>query len=208
MNEYQKKLVKDAGKNLGLIAISLAVVYMLSGGSLDLIKTFTEAAIVEKVFYIVFGIVIVYNLGGLLRVGVEYVKAGKGQVPNTQPVVQPVVNKATNNPIAEVIDYSQEEKPIFEKFDNFNLGLDISGNGLISDLRGKIESFYDNLDSLSLSELEAQYKDMEELRRTVNKEVSELYEQYKKLEQQMQLTLSMIRTKKVMGERIKQLRGR
>ena len=204
MNEQQKKLIKDAAKNFGFIVISVAVLYMLSGGSLDVIKTFTEADIIVKIFYVVFGVVVVYYTGTIIRMGVEYVKSGKGVHVNRQSLQ--TQQPAINNP--GILDYPEPEKTIFEKFDSslsFNMD---AGEGLIPQLKGKIESFYDNLDSLSVEDLEQQYKEMDGLRKIVNKEVSDLYEQFKRLEQQMQLTLGMIRTKRAMGERIRQLRGK
>lgn len=209
MNELQKKLAKDAGKHFAFIIISAAVLYMLSGGSINT-ATFTEAAIIEKLFYILFGIVIVYYLAMLIKVGVKYSKAGEQL---TQIIKQPAQQlMEVDNPkgIDEVIDYSEPERSVFERFggESFALNASIGDGMIVSQLKEKIESFYDNLDSLSLAELEQQYQEMEGIRKSVNKDVGELYEQYKKLEQQMQLTLGMIRTKKMMTDRIKQLRGK
>lgn len=197
MNEYQKKLMKDAGKNIGLIGISLAVMYMLSGGSIDIVTTFTKADIMGKMFYILFGVVIVYNLGTLISIGIGYAKPNKGMLAQS-PIV-------TNNTIQTP---PQQDNAVFERFDNFNLGTDVLGSDdMVTQLKGKVDQFYERLDD-DVSDLEDQYKEMVDIRKVIVTKNEELYGLHKKLEQQMQLTQGMIRTKKLMGERVKQLRGK
>lgn len=199
MNEMQTKIIKSAGKNVGLIGISLAVMYMLSGGSLDIVGTFTKADIMGKMFYILFGIVIVYNAGIIIRICTEYFKAKNG-VP-----IQSNVTNVISNP-AQAADAPQD-KLIFERF-NMTGGIDaFTSDDMVVQLKGKVDQFYEKLDD-DVSDLEEQYKDMVDIRKVIVTKNEELYELHKKLEQQMQLTQGMIRTKKVMGERVKQLRGK
>lgn len=197
MNEKQKIIIKDSGKKIGLVAISIAVILILSGGSLDLINKFTTADVMGKAFYIIFAAFGAYNLGMAIRgfVGLRETKA-------------PGVNQSDVHDSAQVGGMTKEPD-VFEQFSQeLSRGLHNPGGtagDLTSHLKTKIEEFNQKLDS-DVTELEQQYTEMDKLRIEVNKNVDDLYKDYQKLEQQMQITNGMIKTKRVVRDRIKQLR--
>lgn len=202
MNERPKQRYNKSLKNIGLILVSLGMIYMLSGGSLDIITKFNESDITGKIFYVALGALIAFNVGMIIK---DWMDTRKSKVI---PVVMPtgVVNTIGNN-LQNEQPVNSNSQQIFENFMHFpnSLNTDGLGQDAINHLRSKIEEFNQRLDS-DVTELEVQYKEMDTLRKDIHKSVGDMYEEYQKLEQQMQITQNMIKTKKVIAERVKQLR--
>lgn len=213
MNEKQKKLLKDIYKSIGLIGISLIVIYMLSSGSLNVYQTFMAADLMGKVFYILFTVVFAYNVGKTIRATVEVRKSGRIKaVPNQNPgeVNIPLNNANVGSQQHAVYQRPLQESDPFDKFygelvGGFDTELDDKGQYMVKKLQNKVEEFNKRLDS-DVDELEKQYEEMVTLKEYINKNVGDMHKEYKKLEDQMQLVRGMIRTKTMVRERIKQLR--
>lgn len=212
MNERQKKILKDAYKNVGLIVVSLIVVYMLGSGSSNIYQTFVDADVMGKIFYVLFGIIIMYNVGMVIRAAVEVRKAGSMNIQQ-MPVHGTPKEGHMFNPSETIQFENQSTQVMTDPFNNFyeevmggiNVENDNTGQEMVNRLQGRIEDFNKRLDS-DVEELEEQYKEMLVLREYINKTVGAMHREYKRLENQMQLVQGVIRTKKIVKERIKQLR--
>lgn len=203
MNEQQKRLMKDLNKKVGFLVLSVAGIFVLSSGSIDLINKFIAADMIGKGFGVIFAAFGSYNLGMVISGLIKIRKAGNPGLNQGVPQQSGVVvnNSVQTSGIAK-------EPDIFEKFNQeLSRGLNQPGNinDLTGHLKGKIEEFNQKLDS-DMTELEQQYEEMDNLRREVNKNVDDLYKDYQKLEQQMQITHGMIKTKKMVRDRVKQIR--
>ena len=203
MNEQQKKIMKELNKKIGFLILSIGGIFVLSGGSLDLINKFTAADMIGKGFFVIFVAFGAYNLGmGVKGLG-EMKRAG-----NTN--INQGISQQGSAVVGGTIQASgiTKEPDIFEQF-NQELSRDLNNPGSIGDLtghlKGKIEEFNQKLDS-DVTELEQQYVEMDKLRKEVIKMNDDLHKDYQKLEQQMHITNGMIKTKRMVRDRVKQIR--
>lgn len=231
MNERQKGLVRDIGKNIGMVGVSIGAVYVL-GQSFNVVAAFKSTDIMGKIFYGIFGLLVLYNLAMAIRklatmkkeVTPRQQPAGVSLPPLQQPLQQGVSEHREGLPQYEYVQqppqasapmaYPKQVSPdsTFDKFNrelesNFEgLGIsnELENRGMVDYIEKRVIEFNDRLD-LDVSDLEEQYKEMEDLKKSIHQNVEAMHASYKKLEQQMQVTQGMIRTKKLVREKLKQM---
>lgn len=190
MNEIKEK--KDVLTNAGLMLLAGVMIYWL-GPSWNL---FLAAPIIEKLFYALFSLVIIINLGIILK-KIFFKKTGKisffrkkdgtaDMEPKNDEEQVSAIMRQINQEIQEVSSASSDD----------------TGKQLLGQMKNQINNFDTNLDK-EADVLEKQYEEMNKLRNEINRNVGDMYSEYKTLERQMRIVDTMIKTRKLLGERTK-----
>ena len=195
MDKKQNEILKKIWKNAGFIGLSVIVIYTLSGGSWNIKTAFINTDIIGKFFYVLFGVLILYNLAMIGGAVAQIIKVGKEPLQEVSGNAAPMVPQPVHAEQSAFANFGGEFSDDWQNS---------SKDSMVAFLKTKVDQFSQRL-NLDVGGLEQQYKEMEELRVTINKEVGDLYKEYQKLEQQMYMMSGMIRTKKIMDDRAKQM---
>ena len=201
---------KELWKDVGLIILAGTMIYWL-GPSWDL---FINAPIIEKVFYGIFTLVILYKLLSMVKrifLKSEGTSLFKRKDKPTREVNQsPSVQEQLLGQPAALPLMEPDISSILQQINKELAGVSITnpestGKQMIDQIKNKVNNFDVNLDE-ETNNLESQYQEMEKLRKGINQNVSETFVEYKRLERQMQIVDTMIKTKRLLGEKIRQLK--
>jgi len=222
-------------RSLGLMAISIGVIYWLDPSW----ETFKTAPIIEQGFYVLFSLVILFNIGQLVKYYMNLKKKKQAGLPQQanqmqQPVPGQQTTQMRQTPQANTSQQIQQPVPqmqqqmasgppqdsqtmpldadvnrIFQELDTVEqeekpLDPGVAGKQMLGQIHNVINSFGSKMDTDTVN-LENQFRDMTKLRDDINQNVMKMYGEYKKLERQMQIVDHMIRAKKLLGERMKQI---
>ena len=210
MNEIKAKDgSKELWKDIGLALLAGAMIYWI-GPSWDM---FVNAPFIEKGFYGLFTLVILYSLMSVIKKlflkdrNIPFLK----KKANPAEMVN-ITNRSLQGQL-EQLAVPPSEPDVSSILQQINRDIEESsltnpentGRQMIGQIKNRVDNFNINLDE-EANNLENQYREMEKLKLGIHQNVSEMFTEYKRLERQMQIVDTMIKTKRLLGERIRQLK--
>ena len=174
---------------------------------------FVNAPVIEKGFYGLFTLVILYSLMSVIKKlflkdrNIPFLK----KKANPAEMVN-ITNRSLQGQL-EQLAVPPSEPDVSSILQQINRDIEESsltnpentGRQMIGQIKNRVDNFNINLDE-EANNLENQYREMEKLKLGIYQNVSEMFTEYKRLERQMQIVDTMIKTKRLLGEKIRQLK--